>query len=479
MTAALKEYDLIVLGGGPAGIVGAGTAAIRGKSIAVIDSGEELGGAGIITGTVPSKTLRETALTLSGARSRDLYGVDLSLRREATIADLMRHQQHVQASFSGWVERQLKNSGADIFSGTAEFVDSHTVRVRMNRQPRGGRYHEGETVDFRGTHILIATGSSPARPPNVDFDSGVIVDSDSVLHLRRLPKSMAVIGAGTIGCEYACVFAELHTHVHVIDGRSHALTFLDAEISDILMRVMKQNGIVFHWGERVTSYEPQGSDGVKLTLSSGATLRVETALVAAGRKSNTEGLKAELAGIKLGERGLITVDQHYRTEVPHIYAAGDVIGAPALASTGIEQARRAMRHAFSGGPQTAIPSLLPTGVYTIPEIGMVGKTEDELIREGTRYVAGRACAAESARGRIIGEKDGMLKLLFDRADMKLLGAHAIGEQATELVHIGLIAMLAGATAEIFDEACFNIPTLGHLYKTATLDAIRSRVAEPD
>src|SRR5215469_3836168 len=471
MPEALKEYDLVVLGGGPAGIMGAGTAARCGKSIALIDSGEELGGAGVITGTVPSKTLRETAIMLSGARSRDLYGVDLSLRREATIADLMRHQQSVQASFSAWLEDVLKTSGAEVFCGTAEFVDSHTVRARMNRQPAGSPYHEGQTVDFRGAQILVATGSSPIRLPNVAYDRGPIVDSDSVLHLRRLPKSMAVVGAGTIGCEYACIFAELNTQVHVSDGRSRALPFLDTEISDILTRVMKKNGVIFHWNERVTSFEPVGADAVVLTLSSGATLKVETALVAAGRRGNTHALKVELAGIRLGDRGLIPVDEHYRTEVPHIYAAGDVIGPPALASVGMEQARHAMRQAFSSGPRVDIPELLPTGVYTIPEIGTVGKTEDELIREGAKYVAGRARAADSARGRIIGETDGILKLLFDRADMKLLGAHAIGEQATELVHIGLIAMLMGATAELFDETCFNVPTLGAIYKTAALDAL--------
>jgi NAD(P) transhydrogenase len=260
----------------------------------------------------------------------------------------------------------------------------------------------------------------------------------------------------------------------VIDGRSRALTFLDTEMSDILTKVMKRRGVAFHWNERVTNFEPAGSDGVVLTLSSGATLRVETALVAAGRKGNTESLKTELAGIKLGNRGLLGVDEHYRTEVPHIYAAGDVVGPPALASIGMEQARRAMRHAFGGGPRTGISSLLPTGVYTIPEIGTVGKTEDELIREGISYVAGRAHAAESVRGRIIGETDGMLKLLFDRADMKLLGVHIIGEHATELAHIGLIAMMTGAQADFFDETCFNLPTLSQMYKTAALDAI-SRV----
>jgi NAD(P) transhydrogenase len=471
MPEALKEYDLIVLGGGPAGIMGAGTAARCGKSIALIDSSEELGGAGVITGTVPSKTLRETAIMLSGARSRDLYGVDLSLRREATIADLMRHQQSVQATFSAWLEDLLKTSGAEVLRGTAEFVDSHTVRVRMNRQPAGSRFREGEIVDFRGAQILVATGSSPVRLPNVAYDSGTVLDSDTILHLRRLPKSMAVVGAGTIGCEYACVFAELHTQVHVIDGRSRALPFLDTEVSDILMRVMKKNGVIFHWNERVTTFEPLGGDAVALTLSSGATLRVETALVAAGRRGNTPALKTELAGIELGDRGLIPVDEHYRTEVPHIYAAGDVIGPPALASVGMEQARHAMRHAFAGGRRVTIPELLPTGVYTIPEIGMVGKTEDELIREGVKYVAGRARAADSARGRIIGETDGMLKLLFDRAEMKLLGVHAIGELATELVHIGLIAMLTGAKADLFDETCFNVPTLGAIYKTAALDAM--------
>jgi len=457
-----KNYDLIVLGGGPAGIVGASTAAGFGKSIALVDNHHELGGAGINTGTVPSKTLRETALTLSGARSRNLYGVDLSLRRDATVADFLRHERAVKKSFNHVLESRLDASNADVYHGTGAFQDPHTVQVRR----------EGESDAFiRGEHILIATGSSPARPDIFPFGSPAIYDSDTILELTRLPKTLAVIGAGTIGCEYACVFAALHTEVHLVDGRDVLLPFLDREIAQALMTAMQRNGVVFHWKEHAESCTSSAEERVTLRLSSGATLSVDAVLVAAGRTSNTGNLNLSAAGIQVGERGLITVDEHFQTETPHVYAAGDVIGAPALASTSMEQARRAMRHAFGDGRRSDIPATLPTGVYTIPEVGMVGETEDSLRQNGVDYVAGRAFYEHNARGRIIGDCDGILKLLFRRQDMRLAGIHAIGEQATELVHVGLIAMLSNCTAHVFEEACFNIPTLGQMYKVAALDAM--------
>jgi NAD(P) transhydrogenase len=334
---------------------------------------------------------------------------------------------------------------------------------------------EGDML-LRGENILIATGSAPVRPPTFPFGSGVY-DSDTILELERLPKTMAVVGAGVIGSEYACTFAALGARVHVIDGRDMLLPFLDAEVSKSLAAVMERNGIVFHWKERAQACNATGpgpareSGGVTLVFGSGQSLTVDAVLIAAGRKSNVGGLNLPAAGVTTGDRGLILVDEHFRTNVPHIYAAGDVIGFPALASTSMEQARLAVRHALGLAIRSEISHRLPIGIYTIPEVAMVGATEESLNRQGVDYVAGRASYWDSGRGRIIGDSDGFLKLLFRCEDRKLLGVHVMGEYATEVVHIGLMAMLAGATAWMFDEACFNLPTLGALYKFATYDAL--------
>ena len=460
-----KDFDLIVIGGGPAGMVGATTAAAFGKTVAVVDSHLELGGAGANTGTVPSKTLRETALALSGMRSRNLYGVDLSLRREATVADFLRHEQNVKTGLNHVLSQTMAASHITVHCGTASFEDPHLVRVR----PLG----DGNPPDLllRGEHFLIAIGSAPVRPETFPFDRAEIYDSDTILDIDRLPGKMAVIGAGVIGSEYACTFAALGTQVHVLDGRDALLSFLDAEVSRALTGAMERNGIVFHWKEQVRNCAPGASGGVALSLLSGGTLNVDAVLVAAGRRSNVASLNLAAAGVAAGEHGIIAVDDLYRTNVRHICAAGDVIGFPALASTSMEQARRAVRHALGVDLTARASGLLPTGVYTIPEVSMVGETEESLVRAGVDYIVGRGPYSSSARGRIIGDSDGFLKLLFRRHDMRLLGVHAIGEQATELVHVGLMALLTGSGAAVFDEACFNIPTLGALYKVAALDAM--------
>jgi len=460
-----RDFDLIVIGGGPAGIVGATTAAAFGKTVAVVDSHPELGGAGANTGTVPSKTLRETALAFSGMRSRNLYGVDLSLRREATVADFLRHEQNVKAGLNHFLSQRMAASHITVYCGTASFEDAHIVRVRL--------MVEGNPRDLllRGERILIAIGSVPVRPEAFPFDHPEIYDSDTILDLDRLPGKMVVIGAGVIGSEYACTFAALGTEVHIVDRRDALLSFLDAEVSGVLTSAMERNGIVFHWKEQVRTCTTGTSGEVALSLLSGETLSVDAVLVAAGRKSNVASLNLGAAGVAAGERGVIAVDDLYRTNVTHICAAGDVIGFPALASTSMEQARRAVRHALGVDLTVRASGLLPTGVYTIPEASMVGDTEESLVRAGVDYIVGRAPYSSSARGRIIGDTGGFLKLLFRRHDLKLLGVHAIGEQATELVHVGLMALLTGSGAGVFDEACFNIPTLGSLYKIAALDAM--------
>jgi len=466
----VKNYDLIVLGGGPAGVVAAGAARTLDKTVALIDNEPGVGGAGINTGTVPSKTLRETALALSGMRSRNLYGVDLSLRRQATVADFLRHEESVRDGLSSSLTKRLGEEHADRYIGFGEFVDPHTIRIH----PTPGADANAappEDILLRGETILIATGSSPRRPDIFPFASEGVYDSDTILKLDRLPKTMAVIGAGTIGAEYACTFAALGAQVFLIDGRNELFPFLDTEITARLRTAMERDGIQFHWKKNVEKCVPHKPEGVDLHLSTGETMMVDEVLVAAGRQSNTGKLNLAAGGVKTGEHGLIPVDEHFRTNVPHIYAAGDVIGFPALASTSMEQARRAVLHAFGHAP-LQFPRHLPNGIYTIPEISTVGETEESLKKAGVAYVAGRSNYWDSSRGRIIGDKDGFLKLLFRKEDMKLLGVHIIGELATEVVHVGLMAMLTESTVDIFLEACFNVPTLASLYKSATIDAVR-------
>ena len=472
MPVTSNNYDLVVIGGGPAGITAAITASNFGKSVAIVDCHPEMGGAGINTGTVPSKTLRETAVALSGIRSRNLYGVDLSVRREVTVADFLGHEQHVQDAFHKSIVERLHGLKAETFCGTCTFLDAHTVHVSLGpEKPRPDSAPAGEMV-LRGEKILIATGSSPVRPPIFPFGKPDIYDSDTILNLERIPKTLLVVGAGVIGAEYACTFRALGAAVHILDGRDVLLPFLDAEVSRALAGAFEKSGVIFHWKETVQKCVSLESGGVRLELSSGAAVTGDAVLVAAGRQSNTARLALEKAGVKTGERGIIPVNEHYQTNVENIFAAGDVIGFPALASTSMEQARRAIRHAFglSGGP---ISPLLPNGIYTIPEVSMIGETEESLQKKSIAYIVGRANYRENARGRIIGDQDGFLKLLFRRDDLKLLGIHIMGELATEVVHIGLMAMMCNASANLFVDACFNVPTLGMLYKTATLDALQS------
>jgi NAD(P) transhydrogenase len=456
-----EQFDLVILGGGPAGICGANTAGIFGKRVALVEKRREVGGAGINTGTIPSKTLRETALSLSGMHSRKLFGVDLSLRREATVADFMRHQANVAAHERRRREEQMRTYNVETFHGAGTFVDPNTVRVAP------------DTL-LRGEKILIATGSSPVRPAEFPFEHPRVHDSDEILEIGALPKTLAVVGAGVIGAEYACTFAALGVEVHLIDGRHALLGFLDREISENIQRAMTGAGVQFVWKEKVTHCDAPTTGDVTLTLTSGATLAVSDVLVAAGRQSNTGDLNLAAAGLTPGKRGLIKVDAQCRTDVPHIFAAGDVIGTPALAATGMEQARMAMCVACEVDYKDVVAPILPTGIYTIPEASMAGETEDSLKSKGVDYVVGRARYMDNPRGQIVGDESGLLKLIFARDDMRLLGVHVVGEQATELVHIGLVAMMSGSGAELFNRTCFNYPTLGDLYKYATYEAILKR-----
>jgi NAD(P) transhydrogenase len=456
-----QQFDLVVIGGGPAGICGANTAGVFGKSVALVEKLPDVGGAGINTGTIPSKALRETALVLSGVRSRALFGVDISIRREATVMDFMGHMKNVAAQERRRRQEQLRSNRVQVFQGVARFVEPNTVQI-------------GPETWLRGERILIACGSSPVRPPEFPFEHPRVHDSDELLEIGVLPKTLAVVGAGVIGAEYACTFAALGVEVHLIDGRDSLLGFLDREIAQSIERAMVAAGVRFHWKEKVTRCDGPPTGDVALTLTSGATLAVNDVLVAAGRQSNTADLNLGAAGLTPGKRGLIKADSTGRTEVRHIFAAGDVVGAPALAATGMEQARLAACAAFDIRQKESAAPILPTGIYTIPEASMAGETEEALKEKNIPYVVGRARYADNPRGQIIGDEHGLLKLIFRREDMRLLGVHVVGEQATEVVHIGLVAMLAGVGATVFNRACFNYPTLGELYKMATYEAILRR-----
>ena len=459
-----EEFDLVVLGGGPTGTSGAAGAGFFGKRVALVEINPILGGAGINTGTLPSKTLRETALVLAGWRSRRLFGVDLSLQREATVADFMGHTNNVAEAERARTEARLEQRRVERFRGAASFVDPETIRVDGDDGP----------TDLRAKKVLIATGSSPVRPTEFPFDDDRVHDSDEILQINTMPKKMAVVGGGVIGSEYAGTFAALGVEVHLLVGYPTLMPFLDEEIGRSLADTMTSNGVRIHWNTRVTQCDASRPDEVTLTLSTGETLSCDNVLVCAGRQSNTATLNLEAAGIEPGKRGLVPVNSHYQSVVPHIYAAGDVIGSPALAATGIEQARVAVAHAFGSTFKGDLAPILPTGIYTIPEASMVGETEASLREKGVDVVVGRARYADLPRGEIIGEQSGFLKLVFRRDDMRLLGVHVIGEQATELVHIGLVALLAEADANLFNRACFNYPTLGDLYKYAAYDALAQR-----
>jgi NAD(P) transhydrogenase len=459
-----SHYDLIVIGSGPAGEKGAAQAAYFGKKVALIEREPVLGGAAANTGTMPSKTLRETALYLSGFRQRGLYGVNMSLKEKVTARDFLFRERQVQHTEHMRIIANLKRHHVALYNGTASFADPHTIRL----ENRGV-----VPVTLTGDHVLIAVGSHPFRPPVFPFHDARVYDSDTILNLHDIPREMLVVGGGVIGCEYACMFSALGIKVTLLEGRDRLLTFLDGEVAQLLTRSMIEMGIDLRFNEQVAAVAATPAS-LTATLVSGAKVSADTILVAAGRSGNTATLNLPAAGLAVGKRGCLDVNARYQTAVPHIYAAGDVIGFPALAATSMEQARVAMVHAFDLKYKTRVAALLPYGIYTIPECSMAGETEDSLAKQGIAFIAGTAPYAANARGQIIGARDGFLKLLFAADTMKLLGVHAIGEQASELIHVGLVALHAGAGADLFIETCFNYPTLGELYKYATYDALGRR-----
>ena len=460
-----SKFDLIVIGSGPAGEKGAAQAAYFGKSVALIEKEPDLGGAAANTGTLPSKTLRETALFLSGFRNRDLSGVNLSIKHQVTIRDFLVHEQHVTQEERHRIQENLSRHRVQLFRGSGSFVDPHTISIRSN---------DGSETRIQGDVVLIAVGSSPFRPPIYPFDDPRVWDSDTILQLQHMPKSMLVVGGGVIGCEYACMFAILGIEVTVVEQRGRAVGSLDAEIAASLQSQMELIGIRFIFNDSVESVHV--AEEIEVRLKSGLDLKPGAILVSSGRTGNTQDLHLDRVGVEVNDRGVVHVNSHYQTEAPHVYAAGDVIGSPALASTAMEQARVAMVNAFDLKYKSDIAVILPYGIYTIPECSMAGETEESLQKKGIDYVVGKATYDSNARGHIIGDDKGFLKLLFATEDMRLLGVHVIGEQATELVHVGLTALLLKQGADLFIQTCYNYPTLTELYKYATYDALGRRAA---
>ena len=467
-------YDLIVIGSGPAGEKGAAQAAWFGKSVALIEREPVLGGACVNTGTIPSKTLRESALALSGFRQRGFRegAIDVTINC-ITVADFMYRKDRVVAHEWKRIEDNLRRHKVDRYQGTARFVSP--TRVAINNAV-------GEQV-IDGNVVLIATGSSPHRPDHVPFDNDVICDSDSILGIDRIPERLAVVGAGIIGVEYAAIFAALGVEVHLIDGRTSLLPNIDREIVRILLGEFQNRlGITMHLGSDVASIERCGQQA-SLTLNGGECMVVDNVLYAAGRSSNVGDLNLDGIGVGTAGRGLITVNADYQTSVPNIYAAGDVIGFPALASTSMEQARVAMVHAFDLKYKTKVAPILPYAIYTIPEVATVGLNEEDCRKKNLPCAVGRAFYRDNARGEIIGDLKGLIKLVFDPESRKLLGVHIVGESASELLHIGMMVMQFGGTINAFIDCVFNFPTLSEAYKYAAYDGLgminRKRTVEQE
>ena len=451
------DYELLVIGSGPAGQKAAIQAAKLGRRVAIVER-RQLGGVSVNRGTIPSKTLREAVMYLTGLSQRAVYGDSYRVKEEITVEDLaMRTRQVVEREID-IVTNQLRRNHVHVLTGTARFVDPHTIVL-------GG----AEERRLSAESIVIATGTRPYRPSAVEFDNRTILDSDGLLLLDRLPSSIVVVGAGIIGIEYASMFAALGTKVTVVEKRHRLLDFVDAQIAEGLQYHLRDLGVVFRFGETVTAVERH--EGATMTLlESGKRIPAEVVLYAAGRQGETEDLDLERAGLQADERGRIPVGPDYRTAVEHIFAAGDLIGWPSLAATAMEQGRLAAAHAF-GDASATMNELLPIGIYTIPEISFVGRNEEELTEVACPYEVGISRYRELARGQILGDSYGMLKLLVALDGRALLGVHVLGTNATEVVHIGQAVMGNGGTVDYLVDAVFNYPTLAESYKVAALDAM--------
>jgi NAD(P) transhydrogenase len=453
------DFDLLVIGSGPGGQKAAIAAAKIGKRVCIIERRHMVGGVCVNTGTIPSKTLREAVLYLSGAAMRDLYGASYRVKQDITVQDLLARTQHVIGREIEVVRAQLFRNHIELVSGSARFVDDHTVTVEG--------VDRGERSIINAAKIVIATGTRPARPSQVDFDDLNVLDSDGILQLEKVPDSMVVVGAGVIGIEYASMFAALGTRVTVVEKRPAMLEFCDPEIVESLKFHLRDHSVSFRFGEEVASVANSGT-GTVTTLISGKRIAADTVMYSAGRQGVTDDLNLDAAGLEADSRGRLSVDEHYRTKVEHIYAVGDVIGFPALAATSMDQGRLAACHAFDE-PANELRGLQPIGIYSIPEISYCGRTEEELTAESIPYEVGLSRYRELARGQIVGDPYGMLKLLVHTEDRSVLGVHVFGTAATDLVHIGQAVMGCGGTVDYLVDTVFNYPTLSEAYKVAALD----------
>lgn len=457
----MDAYDFIVLGSGPAGQRGAIQAAKLGRSVLLIEQTFQIGGSCLHTGTIPSKTLRETVLYLTGWRQRGFYGRSYRVKERITAGDLMQRLELTIRHEIEVLQHKLHRNYVTTAAGRARFEGPHEIRIESE---------DGTTRVVRGEKILIATGSRPVRPANIPFDGVNVVDSDDILMMKDLPRNVVVVGAGVIGVEYASILSALDMHVTLIDGRDEILSFLDREIVNEFVHHLRDRGVSLRLGETVEAVEPMDAQNVRIHLKSGKRVRADMVLFASGRISNTDQIALEAAGLRPDERGRLNVDRNMRTDVPHIYAAGDVVGFPALASTSAEQGRRAACHAFNGQLPKEDEYVFPFGIYAVPEMSVIGKTEEELKAENVPYETGVARFRETSRGQILGLREGILKLLFHLDSQRLLGAHIVGEGATELIHIGQAVLALGGTLDFFVNATFNYPTLAEAYKIAALDA---------
>lgn len=456
----MDHYDLIVIGSGPAGRRAAIQAAKLSRRVLVVENRLRVGGVSVHTGTIPSKTLRETVLNLSGWRERGFYGLAYRVKKDIEGKDLGVRLRMTLDHEIEVLEHQFARNGVRTVAGVARFADPHRLIVRTN----------GEEQAFTADKMVIAVGTMPFRPAHIPFNGRNIFDSDDIATEPHVPRSLAVVGAGVIGIEYATIFSALDVPVTLIEPRENFLEFIDREIIDEFIHDLRKRGIQFRLGAKVERVELDEQGYAVSFLSDGRRVRTEMLLYAAGRVGATKNLGLETCGIVPDDRGRLTVDpKSFQTSVPHIYAAGDVIGFPSLASTSMEQGRIAACHAF-GAPMPSAPEFFPYGIYAVPEISTVGLTEAQARAQGLRFEIGIARFRETSRGHIMGLESGMMKLLFSLDDRRLLGAHIVGEGATELVHIGQAVLNLGGTIDYFVENAFNYPTLAEGYKIAALDA---------
>ena len=454
----MYDFDLLVIGSGPGGQKAAIAAAKLGRKVGIIERKDMIGGVCLNTGTIPSKTLREAVLYLTGANQHEMYGQSYRVKDDITIADLAARTRHVVGREIDVVRSQLSRNRVAILTGTGYFAESHVVEI-----DDGGR-----TQRASAEAIVIATGTRPARPATVEFDDKTIIDSDGIVNLEHVPRSMVVAGAGVIGIEYASMFAALGTKVTVVEQRDRMLEFCDIEVVEALKYHLRDLAVTFRFGETVASVEAR-PEGAIASLKSGKKIPADVVMYSAGRQGMSDELNLAAAGLRADHRGRIEVDENFRTAVPHIYAVGDVIGFPALAATSMEQGRLAAHHAC-GEPHPALGQAPPIGIYSLPEISFIGRTEDQLTADSVPFEVGVSRYRELARGQIIGDSYGVLKLLVSLEDRTLLGVHVFGTNATELVHIGQAVMGCGGTVDYLVDAVFNYPTLAESYKVAALDA---------